>query len=119
MSELAREIENNQSGYKALLDCFRTTDETLRAFIISLKEMPAFMVPALLKTFDGEHDKAKCKTFLDVIKNESVGTLFEDSITQKTYAWSGFNKDNEPTVIKLGDNKQTALDPLTPVRRLF
>lgn len=119
MSELAREIENNQSGYKALLDCFRTTDETLRAFIISLKEMPAFMVPALLKTFDGEHDKAKCKTFLDVIKNERVGTLFEDLSTETTYTWNGFNKDDEPTVIKLGSNKQLALDPGTLVRRLF
>lgn len=109
----------NQPGCKALLDCYRTTDETLRAFIISLKELPSSMVPALLYTFDTQQKNNKCKTFLDVIKNESVGTLFEDATTQKTYSWSGFNKDNEPTVIKLGDNKQTALDPLTPVRRLF
>jgi hypothetical protein len=119
VNELAREIENNQAGCKALLDCYRTTDETLRAFIISLKELPPSMVPALLKTFDGEHDKAKCKTFLDVIKNERIGTLFEDLSNEETYTWNGFNKDDEPTVIKLGSTKQISLDPSTLVRRIF
>lgn len=119
MSELAREIEYNQAGCKALLDCYRTTDETLRAFIFSLKELPSSMVPALLYTFDTQQRNNRCKTFLDVIKNESVGTLFEDLSTETTYTWNGFNKDDEPTVIKLGSTKQLALDPGTLVRRLF
>ena len=117
--ELASEIQKNQEGYKALLDCFRTTDDTLRLFLFSLKEVPAPMVPELLRTFYKEQERSTYKTFLDIIRNESFGTMFEHKESGITYQWAGFNKDNEPTVVKFGTNEQSTLDPASVVWRFF
>ena len=119
MLELAKEIQENPEGYKALLDCFRTTDESLRMFLFSLKEIPAPMVPELLRTFYKEQERSTYRTFLDIIRNESFGTMFEEKASGITYCWAGFNKDNEPTVVQLGKTEQTTLDPAAIVWRLF
>lgn len=117
--ELASEIQKNQEGCKALLDCFRTTDDTLRLFLFSLKEIPAPMVPELLRTFYKEQERSTYKTFLDIIRNEPFGTMFEHKESGITYQWAGFNKDNEPTVVKFGTNEQSTLDPASVVWRFF
>jgi hypothetical protein len=117
--ELASDIQREPENLKHLLDSFRTTDESLRMFLFSLKEVSPVMVPALLRTFHMEQDRANCKTFLDIIRGESVGVVFEEKSSGINYVWSGFNKDNEPTVVKFGTNTQIQLDPSTVIIRWF
>lgn len=88
-------------------------------FLFSLKEMPTIMVPELLRTFYKEQERTADRTFLDIIRNERFGTMFEEKASGITYSWSGFNKDNEPTVVQLGKTEQTTLDPAAIVWRLF
>jgi hypothetical protein len=45
--------------------------------------------------------------------------MFEHKESGITYQWAGFNKDNEPTVVKFGTNEQTTLDPASVVWRFF
>ena len=112
-------MEKNQEGYKALLDLFRTTDEALRIFLFSLKEIPAPMVPELLRTFYREQEKSTYRTFLDVIKCEPVGTLFECVQSGISYQFTGFDNENSPTAVQLGKKEQVYLNPTLKVWRIF
>jgi hypothetical protein len=117
--ELAKEIQKNPEDLRHLLNSFRTTDADLRLFLLSLKELPASMAPELIRTFYREQEKTTYKTFMDVIKNDPAGTIFEVVDSGISYSWSGFNKDSEPTVIQLGKVEQTSLDPATKIHRKF
>jgi hypothetical protein len=77
------------------------------------------MAPELIRTFYREQEKTTYKTFMDVIKNDPAGTMFEVVDSGVSYSWSGFNKDSEPTVIQLGKVEQTSLDPSTKIHRKF
>lgn len=102
-----------------MLNSFRTTDSDLRLFLLSLKELPASIAPELIRTFYREQEKTTYKTFLDVIRSDPAGTIFEAVESGVSYYWAGFNKDNEPTVIQLGKVEQLFLDPSTKIYRKF
>jgi hypothetical protein len=117
--ELAKEIEQFPESMNQLLDSFRTTDNDLRMFLYSLKQVPAPIVPALLITFYREQERTIKKTVLDVVKNNSVGLLFEVIKLNETYQFTGFDKDQCPTFCKIGDSTQVYLDMEMGIKWLF
>lgn len=77
------------------------------------------MVPELLRTFYREQEKSTYRTFLDIIKCEPIGTLFEDVASGISYQFTGFDKDQSPTAVQFGKREQVYLNPTLKVWRVF
>lgn len=77
------------------------------------------MVPGLLIAFNREHERHQQFTFMDIIKEDDVGILFEEVATDVTYRFTGFTVEGFPTCVALGSKDQVQLDPQTKIRRLF
>jgi hypothetical protein len=120
--ELATEIEKNKEGYKALLDLFKTTDDGLRLVLLAYKELPAEIVPPLLRTYNREkiqHEiSSKRLTVNDVVNVLSGVHIFELEEDQKTYVFRG-NLEGKAMFTELGKSDLVALNLSSPVGRLF
>ena len=77
LQQLAEEIQNNPENTISLLTSFRTTSSEVRDFLFSMQSTPAYMVPALIKTFAINHRENDPKTVRDLMTGERyIGSLF-------------------------------------------
>jgi hypothetical protein len=88
-------------------------------FLFSLKSVPVQIIPALLITFYREQEKSQKKTVLDIVKDNSLGMMFEVIDLHQTYQFSGFDKDNCPTFCKINSTTQEYLDMNLEIKWLF
>lgn len=116
---MAKEIELNPEKVKSLLDSFKSTDESIILFLMTLKQLPPYMVPALIQTFSRKQEDNTVLTFLDVIKNDGFGTVFESLEDGQTYQFSAIDNYGDATVVKLGSGHQSYMDIKTKIRRKF
>jgi hypothetical protein len=119
--ELASEIEKNQEGYKALLDLFKTNDDGLRLTLLAYKDLPAQIVPGLLRSYSRlqfELELATKKITVNDILNSTTYFMFELEEDQKTYVFRGYY-ENQAMFVELGKNELKYINPSLPIRRLF
>jgi hypothetical protein len=116
LREASRKIQQDPFQCKEILSEVRTTNEEVRSFILSIKDMNPLIIPALIETFIIEN--SKITVFEDIVKRERVGTIFtclEDNID---YVYCGFN-NGFPWCVVLGEDQQVMMTNHSKIKIKF
>lgn len=118
--DLANEIQNDPKNVLPLLASFRTTSSEVRSFLFSLHDVPAYIVPALLRTFASNHRESEPKTIKDMMDcNTHLGAMFvlvEDS-TDWTY--QGISSSGKALCRPFNSSMLIELDPSKEIKYVF
>lgn len=77
LKELSKEIQSNPDKTSDLLSSFRTTSKEVRDFLFSLTQVPEYIVPALIETFDKGFKENHPQTLRDLMEHSAhLGSLF-------------------------------------------
>jgi len=119
LKELAKEIQDNPSQISELLTSFRTTSTEIRDFLFSLRQVPPYIVPALLETFAMKHRESEPKTVRDLMHPSYVGSLFVIVEDQSDWTYVGISTSGKPLCRPFNSDMIMEIDPEKEIKYVF
>jgi hypothetical protein len=120
LRDLAREIQENPSQTSELLTAFRTTSSEIRDFLFSLRQVPTYVVPALIETFAQKHRENDPKTIRDLMTSEAyVGSFFVICEDGSDWSYQGISSSGKPMGRPISSALIMELDPDKEIRYVF
>lgn len=119
LRELAKEIQDNPNQISELLTSFRTTSTEVRDFLFSLRQVPPYIVPALLETFAMKHRENEPKTVRDLMHPSHVGSLFVIVEDQSDWTYVGISTSGKPLCRPFNSDMIMELDPEKEIKYVF
>jgi len=120
LQQLAEEIQNNPENTISLLTSFRTTSSEIRDFLFSMQTTPAYMVPALIKTFAINHRENDPKTVRDLMTGERyIGSLFVMCEDLSDWSFVGISTSGKPLARPINSALVMELDPEKEIKYVF
>lgn len=118
--ELSKKIQQNPDQLIELLSSFRTTSSETRDFLLSLKNVPAYIVPALIETFAVRHRENFPMTIRDLMSDrKNVGSIFVLVRDDSDWNYVGVSTDGKALCRPFNSEIVTELDPSEAIRYVF
>ena len=119
LKELSKEIQDNPNQISELLTSFRTTSTEIRDFLFSMRQVPVYIVPALINTFALKHRESDPKIIRDLMHPSYVGSLFVVIEDRSDWTYVGISTSGKPLCRPFNSEIVMELDPEKEIRYVF
>lgn len=120
LGELARDIQNSPHQAHDLLMGFRTTSHEVREFLFGIKNVPVYLLPALIETFAMKHREDDPKTIRDLMQSAKyVGSLFVLVEDDSDWSYVGISTFGKPLCRPYNSDIIVELDPDKSIKYVF
>jgi hypothetical protein len=120
LRDLSKEIQENPNKIDLLLTTFRTTSSEIRDFLFSMRQVPAYIVPALIDTFAIMHRESDPKTVRDLMTSDRyIGSLFVLVEDGSDWSYQGISTSGKPMGRPINSALIMELDPEKEITHVF
>lgn len=119
LKDLAIKIQQNPAQITELLTGFRTSSTEIRDFLFSMRQVPVYIVPALIHTFAEKHRENDPQTIRDLMHLSYIGSMFFLVEDGSDWTYVGVSTSGKPLCRPFNSAMILELDPDKSIKYVF